>query len=153
MRLGCIYSYTAWSLSLTLCTYSKWHQFSRSNHFWLSQTNFSCQSWSAWTTFWPGPNFCYRTSPLWSQGAYWYNLQWISTLQPKGLVHETSQVVQLFVSGYSEVIVSMHLQQPFINDGDNLYNVVGGDGQPSGGSEATGSRAQIVHDDQAGSYA
>ena len=36
------------------------------------------------------------------------------------------------------------------DDGDNLYDVVGGDGQPSGGSEATGLRAETVYDYQTG---
>ena len=36
------------------------------------------------------------------------------------------------------------------DDGDNLYDIVGGDGQPSGGSEATGLRAGTVYDYQTG---
>ena len=45
---GCSF---AWSPGLILCTYSKWHRFSRLDHFWLGRTDFGCQSWSARTKF------------------------------------------------------------------------------------------------------
>ena len=39
MMLGFIDTFIefAWSLSLILCMYSKWHRFSRPDHFWLGQ--------------------------------------------------------------------------------------------------------------------
>ena len=50
--VGCIYTFIeiAWSLGL-LYTYTKWHRFSRPDHFWLGWANFGSHSWS------PGPNF------------------------------------------------------------------------------------------------
>ena len=41
----------------------------------------------------------------------------------------------------------MHWQQPSVN---NLYDIVGGDGQPSDGNKTTGLRAGAVNDYQTG---